>query len=289
MWSPLFFIFCIILLVIYYFLTDVFRHYFKNSEPASKKQKIAFIAAILLLYISKGSPLDLYGHITFTGHMASMAILFLIVPPLLITGVPEWIWKTFMEVSVIKPILKFLTKPLIAILLFNMSFSLYHFPIIFDWLKSNYFLHETAIAYIFITAFLMYWPLIGKGANWYPINGLKKMVYIIANSVLITPACALIIFAGTPLYESYSNPESWVQTLSLCVPADTLSTLSLTGPEMFSGMSLMEDQQLGGIIMKIIQEIMYGIMLAKIFFEWARKEREKDEDGIRPYSPKPLK
>ncbi|MED0715794.1 cytochrome c oxidase assembly factor CtaG [Aeribacillus composti] len=289
MWSPLFFIFCVILIVLYLLLTDSLRHYFKNSEPVSLKQKLVFILAIVLLYVSKGSPLDLLGHITFTGHMASMAILFLIVAPLLIIGVPEWLWKAVMEKPVIKPFVKFFTKPILAMILFNLFFSLYHVPFIFDTLKSNYIYHEAATTFIFVFAFFMYWPLIGKSPNWHPIGGLKKIAYILGNSVLITPACGLIIFAGAPLFETYSNPEAWVKTLSLCVPSDTLAGLSLSGPQMFSGMPLLEDQQLGGIIMKVIQELVYGTFLAHVFFEWAKKEREKDDIDVQNLSPEPNK
>lgn len=58
---------------------------------------------------------------------------------------------------------------------------------------------------------------------------------------------------------------------------------------MFSGMPLLEDQQLGGIIMKVIQELVYGTFLAHVFFEWAKKEREKDDIDVQNLSPEPNK
>jgi putative membrane protein len=42
-------------------------------------------------------------------------------------------------------------------------------------------------------------------------------------------------------------------------------------------MSALHDQQLGGVIMKVIQEIIYGIMLGRVFFEWYRKDQEESE------------
>lgn len=68
-----------------------------------------------------------------------------------------------------------------------------------------------------------------------------------------------------------------MKSLALCVPADTLASLDLTGPEMFFSVPLLYDQQLGGILMKIIQEIIYGIMLFFAFREWYRKEKEKEK------------
>ena len=55
-----------------------------------------------------------------------------------------------------------------------------------------------------------------------------------------------------------------------------LLALLLTGPDMFHTLPLLEDQQLGAILMKIIQEIVYGSILAVVVFDWARKERAKD-------------
>jgi putative membrane protein len=40
-------------------------------------------------------------------------------------------------------------------------------------------------------------------------------------------------------------------------------------------MSLLHDQQLGGVLMKVIQEIIYGTMLGHVFFEWYRKDQEE--------------
>ena len=45
---------------------------------------------------------------------------------------------------------------------------------------------------------------------------------------------------------------------------------------MFSSMSILHDQQLGGVLMKIIQEIVYGVMLFYIFIAWYRKERDEE-------------
>lgn len=288
MWSPYFFIVLVLITIVYFYLIGPGRKYFRHSEPVLLKQKIYFLLAMLALYISKGSPLDLFGHITFSGHMASMAILFLIVPPLLIFGVPVWMWQSFVSLPIINPVMKLFTQPIISLLLFNTSFSLYHVPFIFDVVKTNPLYHAIVTTVIFISAFFMYWPLINQVPNWKQINGLKKIAYIIGNSILITPACGLIIFASSPLFETYSNPQAWIQALSLCVPADLLTGLTLTGPEMFSNMAVLEDQQLGGIIMKIIQEIVYGSFLAYVFYEWARKEREKDQVKM-DYSPELLK
>lgn len=277
LWSPFYFLALAVLLVGYYLI--VFKYYkrFKAAQPATGKQAAYFTAFIIVLYLIKGSPVDLMGHITFYTHMIQMAVLYLIVPPLLIFGLPDWLWRAFISLPGVKPVFRFLTKPLIALIMFNGIFSIYHIPLIFDVIKTDMWLHAGYTTILFILAVNMWWPLINELPEFQTLSGVKKMGYIFADGVLITPACALIIFADTPMYATFSDPNAWAQALQLCVPAATLSSLDLSGPETFSSMSLIHDQQLGGVIMKIIQEIVYGVFLAYAFFQWYRKEQDQTE------------
>ncbi|MBG9916994.1 cytochrome C oxidase assembly protein [Bacillus sonorensis] len=281
LWSP-YYLGAVLLLIGLYFV--LIKRFGSEHERASRKVIILFVTGMVLLYASKGSPLDLLGHIMFSAHMAQMAILYLVVPPLLILGVPAWLWKKAIFRPVVKPLFQFFSKPLIAIIVFNGLFSMYHVPLVFDFIKTNAVYHAAVTVLIFIAAFFMWWPLIHRVKELPHMGGLLKMGYIMADGILLTPACALIMFSGTPLYLTYSDPSAWVEAMKLCVPLDTLSGMTLTGPEMFSSMPVLEDQQLGAIVMKIIQEIVYGTFLAIVFFSWAKKERAKDE-AEDPYSP----
>ncbi len=290
LWSPYFLIVILLITALYFMIIGPWKGKFKGSSPVPIKQQLLFVSAILFLYISKGSPVDLLGHIMFSAHMTQMAILYLVVPPLLILGIPNWLWKTILYRPIIKPVMEVFTNPIVALILFNGIFSLYHVPLIFDFVKTDSFYHSIMTTLIFLGAMCMWWPLLTTLPDWKSLSGIKKVGYIFADGVLLTPACALIIFANDPLYLTYSEPQAWLNALQLCVPADTLSGLNLTGPEMFNTLPLVEDQQLGGVLMKIIQEIVYGSILAYIFFQWARREREKDEMEIsKNFSPDPIK
>ncbi|PAV29886.1 cytochrome c oxidase assembly factor CtaG [Virgibacillus profundi] len=277
LWSPYFLLFVLGLGVLYFLITGPFRHKFGGSEKPSGKQQVFFYVALLLLYAVKGSPIDLLTHITLTAHMAQMAIYYLLFPILVIKGVPEWIWRKFVNLRVIRPVLKLLTKPLISLLLFNSLFSLYHIPAVFDFSKSSQMAHTSISLIILLAAFIVWWPVITPVKEYDTLNPLLKIAYIFANGVLITPACVLIIFADHPLFAAYSQDGAWLQAMALCVPGDVLQGISfaISGPEMFSSMSTMEDQQLGGIIMKIMQEITYGIILGRVFYKWFNKESLK--------------
>jgi putative membrane protein len=114
--------------------------------------------------------------------------------------------------------------------------------------------------------------------EWNRLTDLKKMAYVFANGVLLTPACALIIFASNPMYAIYNDPDVWVKAMGYCVSGDPSRLLEqFEGPQFFNLMKPVEDQQLGGIVMKLVQELMYGIILAYIFLHWFRKEHTEDD------------
>jgi putative membrane protein len=203
-----------------------------------------------------------------------MALLVLVVPPIFIFGIPVWIWRKIFNLKIIDRLFSFLTKPLIALIVFNGLFSFYHIPMVFDRVMQNIWLHGAYSILLFIVAVIMWWPLINPVPEHQRLSGLKKVGYIFADGILITPACALIIFAPGSIYATYSDPAVWSQVMSLCVGPANFSGLNISGPELFSSMSLLHDQQLGGVLMKIIQEIVYGVVLAHVFFEWYRKDQE---------------
>ncbi|MGY0692266.1 cytochrome c oxidase assembly factor CtaG [Virgibacillus sp. FSP13] len=277
LWSPYYLIFVLGLCLAYYLITIRYRYKFGVEDKPTGKQIVFFYLGMVLLYIVKGSPVDLLTHIMLTAHMAQLAIYFLIFPILMIKGIPVWIWKRVVNAPIVKPILKLLTKPIISLLLFNVLFSIYHIPVVFDFTKSSPVAHTLISTIILVAAFIVWFPVLAPLKEFDTMSPILKIGYIFANGVLITPACVLIIFANVPLYAAYSQNGAWIQALALCVPGDVLQglTYSISGPQMFSPMGVMEDQQLGGIIMKIMQEATYLTILGKIFFSWFTRESLK--------------
>ncbi|HLR01915.1 MAG TPA: cytochrome c oxidase assembly factor CtaG [Virgibacillus sp.] len=277
LWSPIYFLFLLGLSLIYYLVTGPYRKKFGDNARPTGPQQFYFYFSMLLLYIIKGSPIDLMTHITLTAHMMQMAIYYLVFPILIIKGIPAWIWKKVVNISGVKQVINVLTNPIIALLLFNGLFSLYHIPAIFDFSKSSQLAHASIGLVILVAAFVIWWPIMTPLEEYNTMRPILKIGYIFASIVLLSPACALIIFADHPLFAAYSQDGAFIQALALCVPNDVLQGLesSLSGPEMFTSMTTMEDQQLGGIVMQSVQEIMYGIVLGKVFFKWFNKESLK--------------
>jgi len=281
LWSPYFLLILLALTAAYFLITITFRSKFQDSEPLTGKQAALFLTAMILLYAIKGSPLDLMGHLMFYIHGITMVILVLLIPPLFILSIPQWLWRSILQLKMIKPLFKLFTKPVVALLLFNGFFSFYHIPIIFDHIMQNRYYHGGYSILLFLLSVCMWWSLISPLSEYQPLSGIKKVAYLFANSMLITPACALIIFSDSSLYATYHDPDIWGKVMSLCVGPSTFSNLNLSGPELFSSMSLVDDQRLGGVVMKIIQETIYAVILSRVFFEWYRKDQEESERELK--------
>ncbi|WP_068672502.1 cytochrome c oxidase assembly factor CtaG [Oceanobacillus sp. Castelsardo] len=277
LWSPYFLLFLVGLALVYYLVTGPYRERFGGDTRPTVNQQFSFYLSLVLIYITKGSPVDLLSHIMLLTHMIQMAVFIIFVPILIIKGLPIWIWKKVYEAKVIGNIVRFLTRPIISMLFFNGLFSIYHIPIVFNFSKSTPIAHTLIHLVLFFAAFIMWLPLLNPVKKYDQLKPLLKIGYIFANSVLITPACALIIFASSPLYAAYTSEGAWLTALSLCVPTDVLNGISstLSGPEMFSPLSTILDQQFGGIIMKVIQEIVYGSVLVSILSNWFKSEGTK--------------
>lgn len=280
MWSPGLIGVSIFMLIVYFLITIKWRQDIKGNKPLTWQQASCFVGFLVLLYIIKGSPINLMSHIMFTMHMVQMALLLLLAPILLIKGIPNYLWEFVIELPIIKPVFALLTKPLPALIIFSGLFSFYHIPIIFDYIKLQETMHGLFTFVLFLSAVFMYWSLINTIEGQPKMKGLFKVAYLIGGAILVTPACAMIIFANSPLYSTYADGEVWMQAMALCVPAATLSGLTgLSGPELFTNMSPLNDQQLGGVLMKILQEVIFGIILFKVFFDWFKSDK-KDADQM---------
>ncbi|UVI33760.1 cytochrome c oxidase assembly factor CtaG [Paenibacillus spongiae] len=278
LWSPLFFFFMAALVILYFYLIGPWKEKHAPDEPqVTKFRKSLFVLGMILFYLAHGGPLDLLGHIMFSFHMTNMSLSYLIAPPLILLGVPAYLFRAVFGKKFWRKLSIFM-HPIFTLVAFNMLFSIYHVPLVHDYVMTNFTVHRLYYIALLVTSFMMWWQIVEPVREWSRLADVKKMAYIFANGLLLTPACALIIFAGAPLYATYSDPQVWAQAMGYCVSGDPSALLaSFNGPSFFSMMKPVEDQQTGGIIMKLVQEVMYGAILAYVFKAWYKREHADDE------------
>lgn len=276
-WSPLFLAATVLVNILYFGLTGPFRDRFLSSEPVPVLKKLLFVLGTSLLYLAHGGPINMMSHMMFTFHMALMALSYMVVPPLIMLAIPSWLWCYLLDRQPLR-CLKLFTHPILCTVLFNALFSFYHVPAVHDYVMTYYTEHVLYYMILFITALLMWWPIVVPVPEWNTLTHVKKMGYIFLNGILITPACALIIFASDPLYAVYVDKEAWVQAMGYCISGDAAKMLAaFEGPDFFNWFDPIEDQQLGGILMKLFQETMYACVLFFVFTQWFRREGKDDD------------
>lgn len=264
--------------VLYTFVVGPWRTHFKNSEPVPLRRQIAFLIGVLLLYLAQGGPLSLLSHLMFSFHMFSMAISYYIVPTLFLYSIPAWLWRWAFDRAFWRPF-RFLMNPLFNLFLFNLIFSFYHIPNVHDWIMVHVNIHRAFYFILFIVAMMNWWHIHIPVKEWAKLSPLWRMGYIFGNGLLLTPACVLIIFATTPKFAIYSDPVVWAEAMRYCVSSDPATLLQKFdgGPAFFNLMTPVQDQQLGGILMKFIQEFLNIGALFVVFMGWYRRERASED------------
>lgn len=283
LWTPELIVVLLIVAFFYFRIIGKWRTRFIGSEPVETKRKVFFILGLTALYIGWGSPLYVAGHMMMTFHMVQMVAAYYVAVPLLIISFPKWFYRAIAHrlksVPIIGTLGKIIFKPILALFIFNGLFSLYHIPLVFDFLMQTYFLHDVYYLMLFAGSFLMWWHMIAIIPSSANLSELRRILYIFLNGVLITPACAAIIFSGSAIYGVYTDPTIWAQTMAYCLPpgADVPLELFGGGVNQFSPLAAKPDQQLAGILMKILQEISFGVMVGNVFRQWLKKEKDMEE------------
>ncbi|WP_432776682.1 cytochrome c oxidase assembly factor CtaG [Brevibacillus gelatini] len=273
-WNPELILLTALIGLAYFSLTGPLRRTFPEAKPVTLTQKLSFSIGLLLFYFGMGSPLNVAGHFLFSAHMLQQSILYLMMPLLLLAGTPSWLIRSLFYRKGLKRLLRVASHPITAILLFNALFSFYHMPVMLDMAMNNLAMHNLIHLVLLVTAILMWLPVIAPIPEIHRLSELQKLAYIFANGVLITPACALIIFSETALYSTYVNGPSMLCAPFFSAPIDKSMFAVPLVP--------LEDQRLGGIIMKLLQELTYGSVLAYVFAAWYRKEKNQPDDGLIP-------
>ncbi|HEY1017235.1 MAG TPA: cytochrome c oxidase assembly protein [Herpetosiphonaceae bacterium] len=215
---------------------------------------VAFLSGLLVLGLAIMSPIgDLADRYLFTMHMIQHLLLTMLSAPLLLAGTPEWLLRPLVDVPFVYRILRWLAHPLIAFLAFNLAFNGWHFPQFYDLALRNSLVHIFEHQMMLGTALLLWLPQMSPLPELRASYGVQIIYYFI-NSIMPTILGALITFADAPLYPTYElAPRIW-------------------------GISALQDQQIGALIMWVPGGTIFLVALTVSFFRWMNREGD-DEAG----------
>ena len=217
--------------------------------PASGGQIFSFSAALVVLLLALNGPVhDLSDYYLFSMHMVQHLVLTLVFPPLLLAGIPRWLLRPLLGGPGVLSIARILTRPLVAAALFSISIAVWHLGLFYDLMMRSHEVHIGTHLLFMATATLMWWPVMGPAPELPRLSTGPAMLYLFLVGIPMQIVAALITFADEMLYPWYAAaPRMW-------------------------GLSPLDDQQLGGLLMWVPGNLYIFAAIGLLFFRWAKEE-----------------
>ena len=238
------------------------RRRFRLGPPVSRTRVALYLSGVALLFVALEGPLhELSDTYLFSAHMIQHMLLTLFAPPLLLLGTPGWLLRPIVRQRYVYPVARALTRALPAALLFNVIFTVYHWPVYYNAVAANHNLHVATHLLFIGLAVITWWPLVSPVAELPPLPYPLRMVYCFGQTISGFLIGSFLTNAQTVLYPWYAlAPRVW-------------------------GISPLDDQKLGGLIMWIFGGLFFLLVFSAIYFVWAHKEGVADEVVEAPRRP----
>lgn len=193
---------------------------------------------------------DLADYYLFTGHMVQHLVLTFVTPPLLLLGVPGWMFRPALDQPQVAAVARFVTKPAHAFAIFNLTLAFWHLPPMYNSAMYYHEVHILQHLLFLTTAVLAWWPLLGSMPELPRLSYPGQMLYSFLMTLPMTVISIFIVYSDHVLYPAYASaPRLW-------------------------GLNPLEDQRLGGLIMWIPGGLFFYLLTAVIFFKWANSNRD---------------
>ena len=229
-----------------YMVKAVGPHAVIAGQPVvTRRNVVAFGAAMAMLWVASDWPIhDLGEGYLYSVHMFQHMMLTFFLPPLALLATPEWLLRALIGKDRLYGVLRWLCKPVVAGLLFNLAIVITHIPgvvnasVTSDSAALHYGLHLMAVS----ASLLMWMPVCGPFRELQMGTG-GKMIYLFLQSVLPTIPAGWLTFAEGSVYDAYD------------------------GPTRVWNLSVTDDQQLAGAVMKLGGSMFLWTIIVVLWFK----------------------
>ncbi|MEO8200370.1 MAG: cytochrome c oxidase assembly protein [Gemmatimonadota bacterium] len=220
------------------------------SERVNTWQVVSFGFGLLLLLGSLNGPIhDLSDYYLFSAHMLQHLLLTLVVPPLLLVGTPGWLLSRFFARPPILRTARFVTSPVVAGALYSLTIIFWHLVPMYDLMMRNHEVHIATHLMFIVMATIMWWPVLSPSPEVPRASPGVRMLYLFLVGIPMQIVAAPISLADNVLYTWYAAaPRTW-------------------------GITALQDQQIGGLMMWVPAGLYLWGAIAIVFFVWTSKEK----------------
>jgi putative membrane protein len=219
---------------------------------ATAGQKRWFAAAVLTLWVAIDWPMhDVAEEYLYFVHMIQHLLLSFVVAPMFLLATPTWLARTIVGSGVPYRVLRRMTRLIPATLLFNAVVVFSHWPAVVNNVVTNGPLHYGVHVLVFFSALIMWMGVCGPlGELRFPLG--VQMPYLFLQSIIPTVPAGWLTFADGVVYTSYDRTyRMW-------------------------GLSVQYDQQLAGMIMKVVGGMYLWTLIAILFVRFAQASEHGD-------------
>jgi cytochrome c oxidase assembly factor CtaG len=228
--------------------------------PVPRWRIAAWLAGVAAIVIALASALDVYAGDLLTVHMVQHLVLTMVAPPLLALGAP--VTLLLRDVSprtrhrLILPLLhsrvvRLVASPIVAWSLFAVVMWLTHFSPLYNAALEDPSLHVAEHMVYLATGLIFWWPLVAAD----PIPGRMgygtRLAYVGLQMPISAAVGLAIYFSPTVLYPHYAT------------------LLRTWGP------SALVDQQIGGVVMWGVGDLLMLSMVPLIVTAWMRADARR--------------
>ncbi|MDB5895586.1 MAG: cytochrome c oxidase caa3 assembly factor family protein [Rhodoferax sp.] len=229
----------------------------RRGTAAQRWRVAAFALGWTALAIALVSPLDTLGGWLFSAHMVQHEMMMIVAAPLMVLGRPlaAWVWafgpsgRARLGQAVRRPAVvqawRWLNAPLIAWSLHAVALWGWHVPAMFGAALRHpawHFVQHTS----FLATALLFWSAVLEHQRQHAASG-AAMLALFTTMVHTTALGALLTLAPLPWYPAYGT---------------TTSAL---------GIDLLQDQQLGGLVMWVPGALAYLFAGLAVTARWLRR------------------
>ena len=209
------------------------------------------------LFVALASPLHPWGEVLFSAHMTQHEVLMLAAAPLLVLGRPvvAFLWAVpkswarglgeAAKAGWFRRAWRAVTNPLAAWAIHAVALWVWHVPALFQATLGSDLVHTFQHVSFLGSALLFWWALVHgpRGLMGYG----AAVLYLFTTSVHSGVLGAFLAFSGRVLYPAYAqSTQSW-------------------------GLTPLEDQQLGGLIMWVPAGLVYVVAGLALLAGWMRE------------------
>jgi putative membrane protein len=218
------------------------------GPPSAAWQMASFGGGLLVLLVALNGPMhDLSDYYLFSAHMVQHLLLTLVLPPLLIAGTPGWLLRPLLQRPAVLSGARLLTHPVVAAALYTVTIAFWHLTPFYELMMRNHDVHIATHLMFIVAATILWWPVMSPAPELPRLGYGMGMLYLFLVGIPMQIVAALITLSDEVLYPWYAvAPRTW-------------------------GLSPLEDQQLGGLLMWVPGNLWMFLAIGVLFMFWARE------------------